>query len=69
MAVNGERIIPPIMDPIPIIAQTPGDKSPGSQGDMSDPSAQPKINKGAKTPPDVPDAKIIEAAKRAERAG
>ena len=54
IAVNGERMVPPVRAAMLIIAH-----SPGSPNDMNlpsrAPSAPPMISSGASTPPDVPD--------------
>ena len=59
IAVNGARIVPPIMAPIPRLAQTPA-SPPGSQGANRAPSAPPMIISGASTPPDVPEPSAID---------
>src|SRR5579883_2460179 len=54
MPVNGERMVPPMMDAMPTKAHSEA-SWPGRMRDMSDPTAPPKISKGANTPPEVPE--------------
>jgi hypothetical protein len=54
MAVSGERIVPPIIAAMPSKAQN--EPPPGRNCPSSQPSVPPRINSGARTPPDVPEA-------------
>ena len=53
-AVNGARIVPPIIAPMLSAAQSPGSPE-GIQCASRAPSAPPMMRSGASTPPDVPD--------------
>ena len=52
--VRGERIVPPIMPAIPIMAHRPGSPTPVVIP-KSAPIPPPIMRRGARTPPDVPD--------------
>jgi hypothetical protein len=54
MAVSGERIVPPIIAPMPISAQIPS-LPVGMIRPKSAPTAPPMMSNGASTPPDVPE--------------
>jgi hypothetical protein len=48
------NVVPPIIAAMPISAQAPA--SPGKSWPSSQPRQPPKINSGASTPPEVPEA-------------
>ena len=54
VAVNGERIVPPMVAAMASSGQKPGDAS-GIKPDATAPIAPPMMSKGARTPPDVPE--------------
>src|ERR1700761_7276481 len=54
MAVNGVHIVPAIIEAIPSRAHN-GKSFGANQGASRVPTAPPIINKGANTPPEVPD--------------
>ena len=53
-AVNGDRMVPPMVAPMPIAAQSPVSAAPAAFP-ASAPRAPPMMRSGASTPPDVPE--------------
>ena len=57
--MSGERMVPPIIAAMPIIAQRPTSPT-GSHWPMTAPIAPPMISNGARTPPEVPEPSAID---------